>query len=137
MKKKIVITSLILVIVPSILFSILYGVMTHVIYNSGEDCSEAVLGEWAGIQYLTDKQLNMCDDDTAIGVTFEENCLVITGNLLEPGTYDYSWDTGSIARVKYNNEDCIFVLSVNSIGQLKMTINSMDYIITFNKVVAK
>lgn len=133
MKKKILITSLILVIVPTILFSILYGIMVNVIYNSGEDYSQEVIGEWAGVQYLKNKQLTACNDDECITLTFDKDYIYVDGTILEPGNYSYKWDTGSIARVKYKNEDTIFVISINSIGQMKVTINSMDYIITLSK----
>lgn len=137
MKKKILITSLVLVIVPTILFSILYGVMVNVIYNSGEDYSQEVIGEWTGTQYLKNKQLTACDDDECISLIFDEDYIYVDGTILEPGNYSYKWDTGSIARVKYKNEDTIFVISINSIGQMKVIINSMDYIITLSEADVK
>ena len=133
MKKKIVITSLILILVPSVLFSVLYGFMSYVIYHSGEDYSEQVIGEWVGIQYLDNKQKIAFDESNYIILNFDKDTLHIEGTLLEAGDYNYKWDTGSIARVTYNNKDCIFVISINSLQQLKVTINAYDYIITLTR----
>ena len=134
MKRKIVITSLILVIVPSILFAILYGIMSYVIYNTGEDYKEEIKGEWTGVQYLSNKQLFLCDESNNISLKFEDEKIYIDGTVMQPGEYSYKWNTGSIAKVDYMGEDCIFVISINSIDQLKVTINSMNYIITFDRI---
>lgn len=133
MKKKILITSLILIIVPTILFSVLYGIMVNVIYNSGEDYSQEVIGQWSGVQYLKSKQLIPLGEEEYLDLTFEEEYIYIDGTILESGKYPYQWDTGSIARVQYKDQDHIFVISINSIGQMKIAINSMDYIITLGK----
>ena len=133
MKKKILITSLILIIVPTILFSVLYGIMVNVIYNSGEDYSQEVIGQWSGVQYLKSKQLILLGEEEYLDLTFDEEYIYIDGTILESGKYPYQWDTGSIARVQYKDQDHIFVISINSIGQMKIAINSMDYIITLGK----
>lgn len=133
MKKKIILTSLILVLIPTLLFSILYGVMYYVIYHTGEDYSDQVIGEWEGVQFLADKQLFPCNDDQKIGLEFTEDTVSITGTILTPGEYTYLWNTGSIAKVNYADGDCIFVVSINSIDLLKVTINSMNYIITLKR----
>lgn len=134
MKKKIILTSFILFLVPTILFSVLYGVMRYTIYNTGEDYSQQILGEWEGTQYISSKQLHPCDEEKSITLFFDENSVQINGTLVEAGKYDYKWDTGSIAKVDIQGEKYIFVFSINSLNQLKVTINAMDYIITFNKV---
>lgn len=133
MKKKIVITSLILVLIPSILFSILYGIMSYVIYHGGEDYSEKSIGNWKAIQYISEKQLYPCNEERSFSLEIKENKMVISGNLLKPGEYDYKWDTGSIAKINYGDEKLIFVVSINSIDQMKITINSMNYIITLER----
>lgn len=108
--------------------------MSYFIYNTGEDYSKQIIGEWNGVQYVQNKQLYPCDDETSIDLVFTEDTISISGTLLESGDYSYKWNTGSIAKVDYRNEEnCIFVVSINSINQLKVTINSMDYIITFNR----
>ena len=134
MKKKIIITSLILFLVPTILFAVLYGVMRYAIYNTGDDYSQQIIGNWEGVQFLSNKQLQPCDESNAISLLFDENTVEIGGTLVKTGKYEYKWDTGSIAKVNIDGEKTIFVFSINSIGQLKVTINAMDYIITFNKV---
>ena len=107
--------------------------MSYVIYNSGEDYSEEIIGDWVGVQYLENKHLTACNEENSIELSFEKDSIHIDGTLLKPGDYSYKWDTGSIARVNYNGEDCIFVVSINSIKQLKVTINSMNYIITLKR----
>ena len=72
--------------------------------------------------------------EKSITLLFDENSVQINGTLVEAGKYDYKWDTGSIAKVDIQGEKYIFVFSINSLNQLKVTINAMDYIITFNKV---
>lgn len=134
MKKKLVTTSLILFLVPTILFSMLYSVMRYTIYNAGEDYSQQIIGGWEGTQYLSSKQLHPCDKHDSIVMFFDENSVEINGTLIKEGKYEYKWDTGSIAKVDIDGEKYIFVFSINSLGQLKVAINAMDYIITFNRV---
>lgn len=133
MKKKIVATSLILVLIPSLLFSVLYGIMYYVIYHGGDDFTAQAAGSWHAVQYLSDKQLYPCSEEKCLGLEVREDSLTVTGTLLTPGDYSMKWDTGSIMRVQYGDEELIFVVSVNSLGQMKITINALHYIITFER----
>jgi hypothetical protein len=46
--------------------------MVNVIYNSGEDYSKDVIGEWSGVQYLKSKQLVAFDEYEYLNLTFDE-----------------------------------------------------------------
>lgn len=133
MFKKTVMSSLIIIIIPTILFGLVYSIMLFTVNNDATNYRNEIQGVWSGVQYYLNGEKQACNEIDSIYMKFTDNEICISGTVLPEGTYDYTWSGGKTIFMTVNDEEIMFSLSINSQKQLKINIDEWKYIITLQK----
>ena len=127
MAKKIILSVLALVVIPTIIFLPVYALMAHTIHNDLENFQDVVIGEWEGIQFYHNKERFVCDDENRITIIFNDDEMVINGSVLSEGTYPYTWTSPTSLSIDYEGNSRLFVFSHTSNGNLQIAVEGLDY----------
>ena len=134
MVKKVFLSSLIIIIVPSLLFLLLYSYMWFSVKNLDDTYKEDILASWKATQYYEDNQLIACNDEKEIIFIFEKDKVTIKGNVIENNTYNYRWKGRNTIVLVSTQEEIEVTISMENKDELKLSVNQWNYIITLEKV---
>lgn len=131
--KKIFITSLILVLVPCLLFSVVYGYLIYMTSANAQDYSDDILGQWEAIQYYYGSDRIACKDDVWINIAFDDSTVTIDGTVLPAQTADYEWEGGTSLTFQSETQTVRYLISFDNHNNLKIIIDDTSYIILLRR----
>ncbi len=126
MTKKLIVSSLIIVLVPTVLFIIVYAWLSAVISNYSVDYSKDVIGEWTAIQYYVGKEKYVCDEEHPVTVSITENTITVSGEGVPMLDGNYTWRTGEVIETTYQEEVVLIKVSFDSNNHLKLKFDDPD-----------
>lgn len=132
--KKILLSSLLIILVPSLMFLPVYLLMLHTANTSLEDYSDDVLGKWSAFQYYYESERFVCDDEHSMTLEITDSDLVLDGNILPPVKAPYVWQSGSAVSFDSQGKETTFFFSFDSHGNLKISLEGTSYIILLRKM---
>ena len=131
--KKLVLTSLILILVPTLFFTPVY---IHLIVSSLEnvhDFTEDVQGGWTAIQYYHGSERVACNEEHHISISFEGDVITVSGNVLPESRTAFSWIDGTTLTYEVNGETFTYLLSFDANNYLKIIVDGTSYIILLRR----
>lgn len=133
MKKKILLTSLMLILVPALMFVPMYAVMIYTANTGLEDYSDDVLGQWDAFQYYYENERFVCGDGNNMCITITEENICIDGTVLSPVDTTYSWISGTALSYEADGQSVTLFLSFDTRNNLKINVGDSSYIILLRK----
>ena len=131
--KKIIATTLILIIVPIILFVPIYVFMSHSAADNAKDYSNEILGNWEAFQYYQGTERYVCNDTNNMLLEITADQLIVSGTVLPQSETSYQWYNGTAISFNRDGKDIIFYFSLDGKGILKLTVADSSYIILLRK----
>ncbi|MSC86285.1 hypothetical protein GKG40_20710 [Eubacterium sp. BIOML-A1] len=136
--KKIAITSIILIIIPALLFVPLYIIISITAAHNDIDYSRDVIGTWEAFQYYEDSKMFVCDDENALvlDLTVDSLSVIGTGTILKNvDSIDYKWTSGVSISYQSDMSETILFVSFNSRGNLQIKTEDGSKTILLRRVV--
>ncbi len=127
MSKKLILSSLIIVLVPTVLFVIVYSWLSVVTAHYRVDYSGNVVGEWTAIQYYAGKEKIVCDEEHTVFVNITEDTISICGDGVPSLDGNYTWKTGEVMETIYQGETVLIRVSFDSNNNLKLKFDNPDF----------
>ena len=131
--KRILTTSLILIIVPVILFLSIYLFMVHSASVNAKDYSTQLLGSWVAFQYYQGSERYVCDEINNISIEITNDEVIVLGSVLPQSKTSYQWYSGTAISFNRDGENVLFYFSLDDKGILKLTVADSSYIILLRK----
>ena len=131
--KKLILTSLILVLVPTLLFLPAYLYLVYTAIHDAPNYADDVQGEWTAIQYYYENQRIACKDDIWIKMCFEDDSITVDGTVLPSFTSKFTWEGGSSLSFEANGEKYLYLISFDNNNNLKIIIDDTDYIVVLRR----
>ena len=133
MKKRIILTSLILVLVPTLLFTPFYIYLISFSLDNTRDFSEDIQGQWTAIQYYHGSERVACNENNHISLSFDEGIITVSGNVLPETKTAFSWVDGTTLTYETGGEQFTYLLSFDANDHLKIIVDGTPYIILLRK----
>lgn len=130
--KKIIITSLLILLVPSVLFFPIYFLMMHEIHNAEDNVGE-LYGQWQAFQYYAGADRVVCDEEHTITVTLDADHLSIEGSVLPAVSADCEWEGQRMIRYEQAGGEAQLFLTLDDEGRLKITTEDPVYTILLRR----
>lgn len=134
MKKKIILTSVIILVVLLVCFAAIYTFMLAFCRNT-EDYSEAILGKWTCIQYYTNNQMSVCEEDL-LNLEISPNRMLYSGNVLKENfSGEYKITGGKVCKLIQDStgDNLTIYVEFNSRGHLKINIKEPNIILVLKQ----
>lgn len=132
--KRILLTSVLVVLIPTLMFVPLYGLLIHTAQTSLADYRSEVIGSWEAIQYYENKQRVACDEDENIQITFTEDHIQIDGTVLPRTDSDIEWKSGTSLFVTLDGERTVLYLGFDNFNNLKITVGADGIIVLLRRI---
>ena len=132
--KRILLTSVLVVLIPTLMFVPLYGLLIHTAQTSLADYRSEVIGSWEAIQYYENKQRVACDEEKNIQITFTEDHVQIDGTVLPRTDSDIEWKSGTSLFVPLDGERTVLYLGFDNFNNLKITVGADGIIILLRRI---
>lgn len=132
--KRILLTSVLVVLIPTLMFVPLYGLLIHTAQTSLADYRSEVIGSWEAIQYYENKQRVACDEDKNIQITFTEDQIQIDGTVLPRTDSDIEWKSGTSLFVTLDGERTVLYLGFDNFNNLKITVGADGIIVLLRRI---
>lgn len=133
MKKKIILTSLIIILIPFILFLPPYVALIYSTTVNSVDYSADIPGKWDAYQYYYESQRIACNEETWMSLTVENNKLTLEGTVLPETECEFKWLSGTSISYESNEKINVFHLSIDEKGNLKLVTENDGYVIMLRK----
>lgn len=131
--KKIFITTLVLILVPTLIFVPVYALLIYTYTTNIKDYSDDVLGRWDAYQYYYDNERVACNENTWMSIDIGNDYIIIDGTILPKTDSTYSWSSGTSFNFDTNGETTTFFLSFDAQNNLKIIVDDSNYIIMLRK----
>lgn len=131
--KRILFTSLIIVIVSCVIVTPVYLLLIHTVSNNSTDYSADIQGKWNAFQYYNDKERVACNEEIWMTLEINDDELTINGTVLEEVKCNFNWLSGTSLSYTTGEDDTIYYLSIDDNNNLKITIADTSYIILLRK----
>lgn len=131
--KKILWTSLLVVLIPTLMFAPLYGLLIHTTQTSLSDYRSDVIGSWEAIQYYENKQRIACDDTHNMQITFDDDHILIEGTILPRTDSEIEWKSGTSLFVNLDGSQTVFYLGFDNFNNLKVTVGADGIIVLLRR----
>lgn len=131
--KKILWTSLLLVLIPTLMFAPLYGLLIHTAQTSLADYRSEVTGSWEAIQYYENKQRVPCDEEKQMQITFMEDRIRINGTILPQTESAIEWKSGTSLFMTLDGEQTVLYLGFDNFNNLKITVGADGIIVLLRR----
>ena len=132
--KRILLTSVLVVLIPTLMFVPLYGLLIHTAQTSLADYRSEVIGSWEAIQYYENKQRVACDEDKNIQISFTEDHIQIDGTVLPRTDSDIEWKSGTSLFVTLDGERTVLYLGFDNFNNLKITVGADGIIVLLRRI---
>ncbi len=133
MKKKIILTTLILILVPTVIFAPVFGLLIYTATNNAKNYVDEVMGNWTAIQYYYEKERIVCNEDNFINVNFGDETIAIEGTVLKEVETTFTKESGTMLSYEVEGEKYTFILSFDVNNNLKIVIDGTSYIILLRR----
>lgn len=134
--KKLVFTSIVLIVIPTLLFIPLCILISYSATHNNVDYSQDVLGTWEAFQYYADSEMFVCDDENALTIVFDVDSLSVLGTetiLNRADNTDYIWTSSvSISYTLGESKTRIFI-SFNTRGNMQIKTEDGRYTILLRR----
>lgn len=131
--KSVLWTSLLLVLIPALMFAPLYGLLIRTAGTSLADYRGDVVGTWEAIQYYDGKDRIACGAERNMGMTFGEDSLRIWGTILPETDTQIEWKSGTSFFVDMDGERTVIYLSFDSFNNLKLNVGADGIIVLLRR----
>ena len=131
--KKIIVTSLILILVPTLLFAPVYIFLIYSAMANNVDYAADVQGNWTGIQYYYGSERVACKEENRIDMSFDADTITVSGNVLPEAMTTFSWKDNSTLEYQVDGEAFTFLLSFDANHYLKIIVDGTPYIILLRR----
>ena len=131
--KRLLLTSLMLVLISALLFAPVYGLLIYTINNNAVDYSGEVGGNWKVFQYYKGNERVVCNEEVYMNLTLTADKILVEGTVLpEVYTY-YSWYNGTSYSYECECSTMTFFLSFDNNNNLKITTSDSGYILLLRR----
>lgn len=132
--KKVLISAILIVLIPTLLFIPVYALMVYTIQTGVRDYSSDIQGVWCAFQYYHESERFVCDEDHFITFTFTEDTLTIDSTIIESvDEVKYHWINGASFSYEGNESETTFLVDFDTQNNLKISEGKHDYIILLRK----
>lgn len=131
--KKILLTSLLLVLIPALMFAPLYGLLIYTAQTSLADYRSNVTGSWEAIQYYQNKQRIPCNEENNMQITFTEDRIQINGTVLPQTDSAIEWKSGTSLFMTLDGERTVLYLGFDNFNNLKITVGADGIIVLLRR----
>ena len=131
--KKILFTSLIIVVVSCVIFVPVYLLLIHTASTNVVDYSADIQGKWNAYQYYYDKDRVVCNDEIWMTLEIVDDEITIKGTVLQEVNCNFNWLNGTSLSYSFGEENTTFYLSIDENDNLKITIAEDSYIILLRR----
>lgn len=131
--KSFLLKTLILILVPTIIFVPVYAILISASITNSKDYSEIVQGQWNVFQYYYENQRIACNADIWMTVKFDDKSIVVDGTVLPKTETEVTWISSSSLKYDVDGETYTFLLSFDSNDNLKIVVDGTSYIILLRK----
>ena len=73
--KKIVLSSIVIVLIPTLVFLPIYALMVHTANTGLEDYSDDIPGKWRAFQYYYESERYVCDEEHSMQMQLTGNSI--------------------------------------------------------------
>ena len=131
--KKVLITSAILILVPTLIFLPVYLYLYFTSVANAHDYMDDVRGQWSAIQYYHGKDRVACNDESYMNITFEDDRIAVDGTVLPEADTDCIWESGTTLSYEVNGEKFTYLISFDNNNNLKIIVDGTSYIILLRR----
>lgn len=131
--KKIIVTSLILVLVPTMLFTPFYIYLIYSSLANSYDYAANIEGKWIGMQYYYGSERVACKEENRIDMAFDADTITVSGDVLPEAKTAFSWKDSSTLEYQVDGETFTFLLSFDANHYLKIIVDGTPYIILLRR----
>ena len=137
--KKVFKLSIVLVIIPTILFIPFCILILYYANQNVVDYSQDVIGTWDAFQYYDNGEMFVCDEEREMRLVFEVDTLSVCGSgmiLENTDNTDYTWKSGvSLVYPTTDGEKVLFI-SFKSHGNMQIKTEDGGLTILLRKAIA-
>ena len=132
--KSLIITSLILILVPSLIFLPVYFYLVHTSTVNAKDYRDDLQGSWSAFQYYHESERVACNDEEYMRINIDGETITVEGTVLPETTSHITWDSGtSFTYETAEGESFTYLLSFDSGSNLKIIVDGTSYIILLRR----
>lgn len=131
--KRILLTSLVLVLISALLFSPVYGLLIYTVNNNAVDYSGEVGGSWKVFQYYKGNERVVCNEEVYMNLTLTEDNILVEGTVLPEVDTSYTWNNGTSFSYECEGSTMTFFLSFDTNNNLKITTSDSGYILLLRR----
>ena len=132
--KSLAITSLLLVLVPALIFLPVYVYLLHTAEANAQDYSDDIQGSWSAFQYYHGNERVACNDEDYMRIKIDGDVITVEGTVLPETVSTFSWDSGtSLTYETAQGESFTYLMSFDSGNNLKIIVDGTSYIILLRR----
>lgn len=131
--KKILFASIILVLIPTIIFVPIYALMFHTANSNVKNYTEDIIGNWEAFQYYYESERVVCDDNNNLTLEVTDQTILVSGSILKNTDTHYIWKSGTALSYDVEGDTVTMYLSFDAKGNLQIKIEDTSYIILLRK----
>ena len=131
--KRIILASIILILVPTMIFVPVYALMYYQANTNVKDYTDDVIGRWEAFQYYHEAERIVCDETNNLSICFDQQEIQVSGSVLENTQTSYSWNGGTSLSYKVNDDVVTMFLDFDSKNNLQIKIENTSYTILLRK----
>ena len=131
--KRILLTSLVLVLISALLFAPVYGLLIYTVNNNAVDYSGEVGGSWKVFQYYKGNERVVCNEEVYMNLTLTEDNILVEGTVLPEVDTSYTWNNGTSFSYECEGSTMTFFLSFDTNNNLKITTSDSGYILLLSR----
>lgn len=132
--KNLIITSLITILVPSLIFLPVYFYLVYTSAANAKDYSDELQGSWSAFQYYHESQRVACNDEEYMHINIEGDTITVEGTVLPETASAITWNSGtSFTYRTAEGESFTYLLSFDSANNLKIIVDGTSYIILLRR----
>lgn len=131
--KKILLASIILVLVPTIIFVPVYALMFYTANSNVKDYTDEVIGNWEAFQYYYGTERVVCDETNNLILEITDNTIKVSGTILVNTKTTYTWKGGTALSYEVDGDVVTMYLSFDSKDNLQVKIEDASYTILLRK----
>lgn len=131
--KRLLLTSLVLVLISALLFAPVYGLLIYTVNNNAVDYSGEVGGSWKVFQYYKGNERVVCNEEVYMNLTLTEDTILVEGTVLPEVDTSYTWNNGTSFSYECEGSTMTFFLSFDTNNNLKITTSDSEYILLLRR----
>ena len=131
--KRILLTSLVLVLISALLFAPVYGLLIYTVNNNAVDYSGEVGGSWKVFQYYKGNERVVCNEEVYMNLTLTEDNILVEGTVLPEVDTSYTWNNGTSFSYECEGSTMTFFLSFDTNNNPKITTSDSGYILLLRR----